>query len=196
MPDSDAADESSVDPAAHGSDEELSRLRSEVADLRRVLDAATAQNERTRAELARSVETAKRVAADWDNARKRIDREREEMRKSATVPLLKQLLDVAANFDRALEAAGGDEAAHEGISLIYKQFRAVLSKEGVERIDSIGHVFDPHVHEAVMSEAAPGYPEGTIMAEFEPGWTYHGKVLRHAKVKVARAPDTGAPSPS
>jgi molecular chaperone GrpE len=144
---------------------------------------------KARAEIARAVDVAKRAAADLDNARKRMDRERDEMRARATEHLVQRLLDVVANFDRALEAAGGDDAAHEGLTLIYRQFREVLAKEGVERIDTIGHPFDPAMHDAVMRESVPGYVEGTILSEFEPGWLLHGRVLRPAKVKVA------APSP-
>lgn len=146
---------------------------------------------RAEAELARLKEIYQRLAADFDNFRKRVERDRAAMRAQATEALVQRLLDVAVNFDRAIEAAGGDENAHEGITLIYRQLREILAKEGVERIDTHGHLFDPRLHEAVMREEAAQYPEGTILQEFEAGWTLAGRVVRPAKVKVAVKPAEG-----
>lgn len=149
---------------------------------------ARAEVARLTEELARAQDVARRVAADFDNYRKRVERDRELTRQQATEGLVSRLLDVVANFDRAIEAAGGDENAHEGITLLYRQLREVLAKEGLERIDTHGHRFDPRLHEAVMREEAAGYEEGTILQEFEAGWTLSGRVVRPAKVKVSVRP--------
>lgn len=160
-----------------------------------VTDIAAAEVERLKAELAaaetRAAETLDRLLrlqADFENHRKRVRREQEETRKFATERLVKELLEVLGNFERALTAGGSPEALREGVALVARQFRGILEKEGLQPIAAEGAAFDPSLHEAVSREVAEGVPEGTVVREYERGYTLHGKVVRPARVGVAVAP--------
>lgn len=160
-----------------------------------VENVAGAEVERLKAELAaaetragETLERLQRLQADFENHRRRVRKEQEETRKFATERLVKDLLEVLGNFDRALAAEGSADSLREGVSLVARQFRAILEKEGLQPIEAEGQRFDPALHEAVTREAAEGVPEGTVVREFERGYTLHGKVVRPAKVAVAVAP--------
>ncbi|HWG91516.1 MAG TPA: nucleotide exchange factor GrpE [Candidatus Thermoplasmatota archaeon] len=159
-------------------------------------DLAAAEVERLRAELKAAETRAEemkerllRMQADFDNTRKRLRREQEESRKFAAESLIKNLLDVLANFDRATaDTSASAESLREGLTLIARQFRGVLEKEGVSPIEAVGKPFDPAVHEAILREPTADQAEGTVVREFERGYTLHGKVIRPAKVSVAAPP--------
>src|ERR1051326_4134562 len=125
----------------------------------------------------------RRVTADFDNFRKRARKDMDEARFHAREDLLREMLGVLDNFDRALETHGDEEALYHGMQLIFRQFRAILEKEGLERIDAEGHPFNPAHHEAVMREETSAYPDGVIIKELERGYRYRGRVLRPSKVK-------------
>jgi len=126
--------------------------------------------------------------ADFENARRRAEREQEEMRWYLRGELMAQLLPLVDNFDRAL-AHGMAEAVNEdfvtGIVLIYKQLCDLLERYGVLPIIAVGEIFDPNLHEAVVIEPRPGYEANTVIAEFEKGYTIGARLLRPARVKVA-----------
>ncbi len=126
-----------------------------------------------------------RTLADFENFRKRTDREKEDFRKYAMANVLRDLLPVLDNFDRALDHAEEGDDFHRGVLLIYKQLWDVLQKNGVKTIDEVGVRFNPNIHEAVMREENPGVPSQTVTAILQKGYYLHDRLLRPALVKVA-----------
>jgi molecular chaperone GrpE len=132
--------------------------------------------------------------ADFENFRKRVERERQEESRRATGHLIQQLLPVLDTFERAV-AAHEDPAYAEyrkGVELIYKQLWESLAKQGLERIAALGKNFDPHFHQAIERVETEEHADGTIIDELQPGYVFHGRVLRPSTVRVAASPD--APS--
>jgi molecular chaperone GrpE len=129
-----------------------------------------------------------RSAADYDNARKRLQKEREEFIRFAQERLLRDLLPLLDNFERALAHSETlDQGLAAGIQLISKQLGELLSAHGVKRLNSEGQAFDPHLHEAVDQVEEEG-PEGVVVKEITPGYLLHDRVLRPAKVRIRVAP--------
>jgi molecular chaperone GrpE len=133
-----------------------------------------------------------RRAAEFENFRRRIERERSDAYQRARVEVLVEFLPVVDNFERALsslENSGGDaEALRHGVELIHKQFKDALTKFGLEPVQAIGQTFDPHLHEAVTIEPTDKHKENTVIEEFQRGYKIGDKLLRPAKVKVAATP--------
>jgi molecular chaperone GrpE len=133
-----------------------------------------------------------RRAAEFENFRRRIERERSDAYQRARVEVLVEFLPVVDNFERALsslENSGGDaEAWRHGVELIHKQFKDALTKFGLEPVQAIGQTFDPHLHEAVTIEPTDKHKENTVIEEFQRGYKIGDKLLRPAKVKVAATP--------
>src|SRR5205085_1995175 len=130
-----------------------------------------------------------RTLADYENYRKRADREKQDFFKYAMAGVLKDLLPVLDNFDRALEHAEEGDDFHKGVALIYKQLADVLQRHGVRVINDSGVHFDPNIHEAVVTEENPELPTHTVTAILQKGYFLHDRLLRPALVKVA----TGGP---
>jgi molecular chaperone GrpE len=133
-----------------------------------------------------------RLMAEFDNARKRAGREREEYIRFANESLIRELLPVLDNFDRALLAARnepGAAAVTAGIELIQRELLRVLEKFGTTSFSSVGQPFDPERHEAVARVQDGEHPEMTVIAETAHGYLLHGRVLRPALVTVAVARD-------
>jgi len=126
-----------------------------------------------------------RTLADFENFRKRSEREKTEFFKYALAGELRELLPVLDNFDRALEHAGDGDDFHRGVLLIYKQLYDILTKHGLRPIDQAGVPFDPKIHEAVVSEEDPSVPSHTVIAMLQKGYFLHDRLLRPAMVKVA-----------
>jgi molecular chaperone GrpE len=126
-----------------------------------------------------------RTLADYENYRKRSDREKQEYYKYALADLIRDLLPVLDNFDRALEHAEEGDEFHRGVLLIYKQLFDVLKKHGLKPIDQAGVRFDPNVHEAVIREENPSVPSHTVLEILQKGYFLHDRLLRPAMVKVA-----------
>jgi molecular chaperone GrpE len=126
-----------------------------------------------------------RTLADFENYRKRADREKSDFYKYALQGVLKELLPVLDNFDRALDHAEQGDDFHKGVALIYKQLLDTLQKHGVKPIIESGVKFDPNVHEAVMSEEDTTVPAQTVTAILQKGYFLHDRLLRPAMVKVA-----------
>jgi molecular chaperone GrpE len=133
----------------------------------------------------------KRVAAEFDNFRKRSARERGELLTLANERLVKELLPVLDDLGRALEAAEQHEEAklEEGVRLVHRQLAQLLEKEGLSEIETDG-MFDPHVHEALLSQSSDA-DEGTVIEVLQKGYRLGDRVLRPARVVVASAKDTG-----
>jgi molecular chaperone GrpE len=130
-----------------------------------------------------------RKTAEFDNYRKRTDRERQQLVETASADLIKDLLPLVDDLERALKADAGAEAAdaiRRGVELIHKQLIETLRKRGVEPIDALGADFDPHVHQAVAYEPAEGRRDGEVIEEFTRGYTIGDRLLRPAMVKVAK----------
>jgi molecular chaperone GrpE len=129
-----------------------------------------------------------RKTAEFDNYRKRVERERREQADQAVVDLLQELLLVVDDFDRAL-TVGGDEggAYRKGVELIHGKLHDLLRKQGVKAMDVLGADFDPNVHMAVMHEESPEHREGEVIGELQKGYMLNDRLLRPAMVKVAKA---------
>jgi len=129
-----------------------------------------------------------RARADYQNLKRRTDEEKESMRSLMNADLLKRLLDVADNFERALRAA---EQAKDydklvtGINAVYRQITEFLAREGVTAIEALDEPFDPNLHNAFLREETTEYPENTVLEELQRGYLLNGKVLRPAMVKVS-----------
>jgi molecular chaperone GrpE len=128
-----------------------------------------------------------RKTAEFDNYRKRIDRERQQLSEAAAADLLLELLPLVDELERALRAEGGDaDAIRKGVELIHKQLVETLRKRGVRPIESLGADFDPHYHMAVSHEPANGRRDGEVIEEFRRGYMLGDRLLRPAMVKVAK----------
>ena len=126
-----------------------------------------------------------RTLADFENFRKRSEREKQDFFKYALAGLMKDLLPVLDNFDRSLEHAGDGDEFHRGVLLIYKQMFDTLTKHGLKPIEQSGVPFDPKIHEAVVREENPSVPSHTVTAILQKGYFIHDRLLRPAMVKVA-----------
>ena len=145
--------------------------------------------ERLREEVKRLNEQHLRTLAEFDNAKKRLARDRDEFAKYAAELVVRGLLPIADSLDQALVAVdqrSDAQAVIKGVHLIHRQLLGLLQKEGVARIPTVGEPFDPHLHEAVAQvPASDGVAEGTIVEEVHVGYLMRDKVLRPAMVKVA-----------
>jgi molecular chaperone GrpE len=135
-------------------------------------------------------QTLLRRQADFDNYRKRIEKERAEDAKRTTARVIEGLIPVIDGFEHAL--AAHREAEYEnyrkGFELIYKQLLDHVKRLGVERTEPVGKPFDPHLHQAMDRTETTEHPDGTILQVFQPGYVFHGRVLRPAMVRVAVHP--------
>ncbi|MBW2999723.1 nucleotide exchange factor GrpE, partial [Candidatus Woesearchaeota archaeon] len=134
--------------------------------------------------IAELTETLQRVQAEFENYKKRIEKESIEFKQFAAKEVVEKLLPILDNFELALKNTKENEQFLKGMELIYSQFFSTLENLGLKRINCNGK-FDPHLHEALMSEQSDKEP-GTILEEFQKGYTLNNKVIRHSKVKVAK----------
>ena len=130
-----------------------------------------------------------RKAAEFDNYRKRMDRERRDQAEYAVNDLLLELLLVVDDFDRALavESGKGSAAYRKGVELIHTKLHELLRKQGVQPIEALGTDFDPNQHQAVTYEASPEHRDGEVIGELRRGYMKGERLLRPALVKVAKA---------
>jgi molecular chaperone GrpE len=130
-----------------------------------------------------------RKSAEFDNYRKRIERERREQADQSVVDLLLQLLLVVDDFELALNAEAGDDvsAYRKGVELIHAKLLDVVRKQGVRPIDALGADFDPNIHQAVLHETSPEHREGEVIGEMRRGYMLNDRLLRPSMVKVAKA---------
>ncbi len=170
-----AAEEKTVVEDAAREESDVKKLAAELEDLR---------------------QTLLRRQADFDNYRKRIERERGEDGRRATARVIEGLIPVLDGFEHALAAhrEAEYESYRKGFELIYKQLMDHVTKLGAHRIDPLGKVFDPHLHQAMDRAETTEHPDGTILAVFQPGYEFHGRVLRPAVVRVAVHPGDASKS--
>lgn len=148
--------------------EEIDRLERELADLR---------------------DRSMRTLADFDNYRKRAERERQELRRYALLEPLRDVLEVVDNLERAASAGGSAEDLKQGVEMIVRQLQDFLRRHGVSTIESRGEVFDPAVHEAVSRRESEAVSEPMVDEEYQRGYRLHDRLLRPARVVVAVPPE-------
>ena len=137
------------------------------------------------AELDETTDRLKRIMAEFENYKKRSGKEREMLYNSLLADIVSSFLPVIDNLEKAAEAKTDDENYKQGLELVLKQFKDVLTKFGVEEIKTVGETFDPEVHEAVSSIQDESKGEKEIVQEFRKGYKVGTKVVRHAMVVVA-----------
>ena len=154
--------------------------------------AAPATDPALRAENQQLKDRYLRTLADFENFRKRNEREKADFFRHALGAVLRDILPVLDNFDRALEHAEEGDEFHKGVLLIYKQLFDVLQRHGLKPIDEVGVHFDPNIHEGVIREDDPSVPSHTVVAVLQKGYFLHDRLLRPAMVKVAVGGPEGA----
>lgn len=132
-----------------------------------------------------------RATAEFDNYKKRSLRETSEFRKFANESLIKEILPVVDNLERAIESSGNDGNANksivEGVEMTLKEIFKVLEKFNLKALDSEGKAFDPNFHQAVLQEETDEYPENTVLKEMQKGYVLHDRLIRPAMVVVSKA---------
>jgi molecular chaperone GrpE len=178
----DGVRDNSAPDSAHASDdppptETAAKVEGSLAD----------ELSKLKAEKAELMQTMIRRQADFENFRKRTERDRHEEGRRGVERLIVDLIPVLDGFDRALQAH--EDPAYEeyrkGVTLIRKQLWDAIARHGVQRIEAAGKIFDPHQHQAIERLESEEYPDGIIVAVFQDGYTFHGRVLRPAIVRVA-----------
>ena len=148
-----------------------------------------AENEQEQSEAAKEPEEDEstrymRLMADFQNYKKRVEKEKSDIYSYANEKLAIELLAVLDNFERALEHEGEDVSFKEGMEMIFKQLYGVMEKAGLQEIPALGEEFDPNFHNAVMTEEAGEYESGKVSGVMQKGYTLNGKVIRPSMVKV------------
>lgn len=148
----------------------------------------TAEIERLQAIADENQQRVLRTQADFDNYRKRTQKEKEEFAKYASTKLITELLPVMDNFERAFSTGVEDlnESFSKGMNMVFRQLEGVLQAEGLVPMESVGQPFNPEFHQAIMQVESEDYPEGTVVEEIQKGYLLKDKVLRPAMVKVSQ----------
>ena len=129
-----------------------------------------------------------RLTADYDNYRKRAQRDKIEARQFANQGILEKLLPVLDNFEMAIIAVkDADPSVRDGVQMIYDQLLSVLKAEGVESVDAVGKQFDPNLHEAISQEESDEVEEGEVISQIQRGFILNNRLVRPARVVVAKA---------
>ena len=135
-----------------------------------------------------------RARADLENFRKRMQRDAEQQLKYANLPLVRDLIDVVDNLNRAMDAARQDAAnataLRDGVGMVLSQMATILGKYGCKQIESVGREFDPNVHEAIAQMPSPEHPPGTVAQEVASGYLLHDRVVRPSSVIVSTGPQS------
>lgn len=158
--------------------QEVNQNADEIIELKKQIDSQ-------KIELAETEDRLKRVAAEFDNYKKRSSKEREAMYNSILSDAVSDFLPILDNLEKALEAKTEDENYKQGIELVLKQFKDVLASKGVKEIEAVGKTFDPELHEAVGSVVDENLGEKEIKQEYRKGYIIGNKVIRHSMVIVA-----------
>jgi len=161
-------DDEDGEAAGDGGEAEVAELRREIADLR---------------------DRSMRTLADFDNFRKRAERERAEIRRQAAAEVVRDFLDVVDNLERAAAAGGSAEDLKTGVDMILRQLSEVLRRQGVERVPAVGERFDPSFHDAVLRQEDPGVAEPRVVEEMQAGYRMDNRLLRPSRVVVAVPPE-------
>lgn len=152
------------------------------------LAAISAERDQLAAEKADLLDRLLRRQAEFDNFRRRTERERSEFLQFAGMELARELLPIVDDFERALKVESSDKDYVRGIELIYQRLSEILKRMGVEPLEAAGRPFDPNVHQAVDRVETPEVADQTVLEEYQKGYNFKGKLLRPAMVKVAVKP--------
>ena len=153
------------------------------------LAAVTAERDRLQAEIADLQDRLLRRQAEFENFRRRVDRDRSDFLQYAGMEVVREILPVLDDFERALKTESPDESYRKGVELIYQRLLETLKKIGLEPIESTtGNEFDPNLHQAVVRFETEEAADNTILEEFSRGYNFKGKLLRPAMVRVAVHP--------
>jgi len=176
-----------IPPAVDDQEAPPAELSAQIAKLSQELEQKTK-------EAAEANEKYLRTYADFENYRKRMQRDLADFRKYANEQFALELLTVVDHLGLALKHAGesgesSGQGMREGVELVYKQLREVLEKFGVKQFGTEGEPFNPAQHDAMMQVVVDDVPENTVVQVMQDGYLYHEKVLRHAKVSVSKRPD-------
>ncbi|WP_194541624.1 nucleotide exchange factor GrpE [Paenibacillus sp. FSL W7-1279] len=171
-----------------GSAEEAVNPEQEIPVTESADEAGSAELEKLQAEVLEHQQRTLRVQADFDNFRRRTQKEKEDLGKYASSKLITELLPVIDNFERALQASEENpefESFSKGVSMIFRQLESVLATEGLTAMKSVGEPFNPEYHQAIMQVESDEYEEGIVVEEVQKGYKLKDKVLRPAMVKVS-----------
>ena len=160
------------------------KVLSELDEIRKALE-----EEKNRAEC--YLNRLKYLQADFENYKKRMNRDMIELVKYGNEQLISKLLDVVDNLERAVisgKEVKEKEALLDGVEIVLKDLKETLKKEGLEEIGAVGEVFNPNLHDAVDKIETNDYPSNTIVKEIRKGYLFNGKLIRPSKVKVALNP--------
>jgi len=149
-------------------------------------EALKKQLDENQAQTAEYKDGWQRAVADFQNYRKRVERENGEVYQNAVAGIIKRYLPILDDLERALQSRPDDRAWVEGIELIYRKLQAILEAEGLKRIEAEGQMFDPNLHEAISQEPAEGYESGQVIAIVQNGYMLGKRVIRPAMVRVAQ----------
>jgi molecular chaperone GrpE len=191
LPDSDDAPTSSASPKS----ERTAPVSGEAPASDPLSDPLTA----ARAEAARLKEQWMRTAADFDNFRKRARRDVDDARRGGREDLLKDLLPVFDNLERAIQSAQRAtevKPVADGLSMVVKQFVDVVGRAGITKVTTVGHAFDPSIHEAIQQVETDEHAPGTVVSEVQPGYMQGERLVRAAMVVVAKAKSGEGPAAS
>jgi molecular chaperone GrpE len=189
--------------AAEASEEDLTTQKTAAAAPKDVEAAETSErdkkdpNEQLQDELEQARNEAQenydrllRATAEFDNYKKRTARDMQELRKYANEAILKELLHIIDNLERAVASAPSDASNAsqllEGVDLTLKEMCKILEKHGVQAIEALDKAFDPSYHEAMMQEESESHPDNTVVKQLQKGYTYHERLLRPAMVVVSK----------
>ena len=159
-----------------------------TADLAAQVTALTAERDRLAAEKAELNERLLRRQADFENFRRRAERDRSDFVQFAGMEFARALLPVLDDFERALQVECADSGYTKGVQLIYNRLFDALRKMGLEPMDTVGQTFDPNLHQAIERVETDQAEDQSILGEFQKGYNFKGKLLRPAMVKVAVRP--------
>jgi molecular chaperone GrpE len=182
--------EASLDPAAElpapTAEEELAAGQAEAG----VAEEATEQTElgQLKTERDQLLDRLARLQAEFENARKRAERERAEFREFVTGQAIEQFLPVLDNFELALKSTGSAHQLRSGVNLIVKQMEEILDEMQVKAVPAVGEAFDPHIHEAMGTVERDDVPDQHVAEEVRRGYKIRGRLLRPALVRVAHNP--------
>ncbi len=182
------ADSEDSDPAGVGNSNQVSEGAGSLSE----------QVEKLQNEKQELMSTLVRRQADFENYRKRMEKERHQDRHRALEALIEHILPALDAFDRALENVD-DSASSEylkGFEMIRRQLSEALTKQGLKRIEAVGKEFNPHLHHAIERVETHQHPEGMVIGEMQPGYMFHDRVLRPAMVRVATQPEAKPASAS
>lgn len=173
---------SSPDPVGSATDE------APRFDINQRLEQITTERDKLAAEKAELQDLLLRRQADHENFRRRAERDRSEFVQFASSEIVRELLPVLDDFDRAMAVPCGDAEFLKGVELIHNRLRQSLQKQGLEAIDTTGKMFDPNLHEAVQRVETTEHEDQAILGEMQRGYNFKGRLLRPAMVRVAVRP--------